>query len=342
MKFPFNWGLAASSQTIAPRGDTCCFSLTANGGPGGKVGQLFDGQNRFGDSGLSPGSYCIDGKGGKPTGFDIDVRQTLTFLGLTDDKHRGCILTEATTQFQCDDGAAPSSGFSVGCDGNLTSNGSPKFAACPTEKNGGYNIYTSAPANQQGCVEITLTADKCKAGCPASPSAVPPPPAPSPPTCPAALTGTWEFPHLIIPVDASSPDKPLGTSYFGSVNVNISSLFNFDIPASHAGKKCSLIFLLPSNDKLETSSYHLSGNGAVNILALESSATGGTTYDNRPPAATDFGATALYPDNSYVIATFDCQGGQRVGYEMQACGNTEFRWFQDYNPAPIGLYLTVC
>lgn len=112
-------------------------------------------------------------------------------LGLTDGQGRGCILTAPTTQWQCDVGATPQGGFSVGCDGTLSYKGNSKFDSCPTGDNGGFNIYSTQPANQQGCVQITLTTDSCKSGCPPPP----PPPPPAKPTakaCPADLTGNWE------------------------------------------------------------------------------------------------------------------------------------------------------
>ena len=71
------WKSLPSSATAINRTDTvsknavsrdtgCCFHLTANGGPGGVVGQLDDGQNRIGQDppGLPIGEYCINGQGG--------------------------------------------------------------------------------------------------------------------------------------------------------------------------------------------------------------------------------------------------------------------------------------
>lgn len=55
----------ANSNALVPRGGSCSFSITVNGGPGGKLGQLSDGQNRIGDHSLSSGSYSIDAKGGQ-------------------------------------------------------------------------------------------------------------------------------------------------------------------------------------------------------------------------------------------------------------------------------------
>ncbi|KAJ9644049.1 hypothetical protein H2199_003917 [Coniosporium tulheliwenetii] len=87
---------------------------------------------------------------------------------------------------------------------------------------------------------------------------------------PPNLSGIWEFPHLIIPIDASNPTKAYGTSYNGHISSNKSAIFNFDFPPSLAGKTCTLIFLLPTQDKLVTSSFTLSGSGRWCLRGLRS------------------------------------------------------------------------
>ncbi|KIE03889.1 GPI anchored cell wall protein, partial [Metarhizium majus ARSEF 297] len=173
-----------------------------------------------------------------------------------------------------------------------------------------------------------------------------PPPAPAPPqpakSCPANLNGVYEFPHLIVSVDKSNPDKAAGTSFFGEVTSSISSIFNFDIPAADAGKTCTLVFLFPRQDELTTSSFTFSGDGKIDFSLLNSPATQGTTWNNQPGKKTDYGITTVAPGNSYTIASFPCPAGQAIGFEMSDCGNTNFRYFQDYNPSPIGLYITKC
>lgn len=250
--------------------------------------------------------YCIDANG-----------------GLTDQNGRGCILTPPTTQFQCDVGASPTDGFSVGCDGKLSFKGDTDgFTACPTGDNGGYNIYTAAPSGQGGCVPITLTADSCKSGCPAAK------------TCPADLSGTYEFPHLIVPVNSQSPDQAYGTSYNGTVSSTISSLFNFDIPASDAGKTCSLVFLFPKQSQLETSAFEFSGAGGIDFAMLKGPASSSTTFNNKPGVAKDYGVTTVSPGNSYTIATFACPANSAIGFELSTSDGSFLNYFEDYNPSP--------
>ncbi|KKY25165.1 putative gpi anchored cell wall protein [Phaeomoniella chlamydospora] len=314
--------LAGAAQAFVARDNTCCFHLTGSGSVGGTVGQLSDGQNRVGGS-QSAATYCIDSNG-----------------GITDGTGRGCILTPPTTQFQCDQGASPTAGFAIGCDGTLTYNGSSKFYACQTGDNG-ENIYTTTTDDQTGCTALTLTADSCKSGCPTSttPSATP---SATSKSCPTNLSGNYQYPHLIVPVSSANPDKEYGTSYNGTITPNdISSIFNFDIPSSYSGETCSLIFLFPEQSQLETSSYSYSGDGKVDFSSLSGTATTSTDYANQPSVASDLGTFTVSPGHSYLISTFSCPAGQAVSYKLSS-SSTNLNYFQDYNPSPIGLYITSC
>ena len=245
-------------------------------------------------------------------------------------------MTPPTTQFQCDTGATPTSGFSIACDGQVSINGNSHFYMCPTGDNGEFNIYSTPPPGQSGCVDITLSASGCYSGCPAPKPAPtpPPPPPPSPPkTCPTALTGNYEFPHLIIPVNSSSPDTASGTSYSGIIAPNVATLFTFDIPSTLKDATCSLIFLLPNQADLRTSSYTLTGNGAMDFAKLSGNPTVATTWNNRPGIAIDYGVTTVAPGGSYKIATFACPAGQQISFEVSSIGGTCLKYFQDFNPS---------
>ncbi len=152
------------------------------------------------------------------------------------------------------------------------------------------------------------------------------------------------------------PNHAAGTSYFAEVSSSISSIFNFDIPSSNAGKTCSLVslplvnpmflcltlvpsqvFLFPEQSHLETSSYTFSGNGGIDICMLSAVATSSTTSSNAPACKTGFGTVTVAPGNSYSIATFPCPAGQAIGFEMKASGDTQLTYFQDFNPSPYAV-----
>ena len=165
----------------------------------------------------------------------------------------------------------------------------------------------------------------------------------SPSGCPASLSGAHEFPHLVVPVNKDSPTTAGGTSYNGTFSTTVSSIFNFDIPESDSGKTCSLVFLLPTQDKLVTSSFTLSGSGGLDVAQLESPATGQTSYSTIPAVKSSLGGpTSVLPGNEYVIASGSCAAGQTISYEVSATGSFALNYFQDSSASAIGFYITVC
>jgi len=126
----------------------------------------------------------------------------------------------------------------------------------------------------------------------------------------------------------------------------VSSIYNFDIPASDAGKTCSLVFLLPTQSQLITSSFTLTGTGGMTVSRLQSPATQQTTYNTCPAVAKDSllprTIDSVTPGNEYVIASGSCFAGQTIAWEVSATGSLSLDYFQNYSPAPIGLYVTVC
>lgn len=79
---------------------------------------------------------------------------------------------------------------------------------------------------------------------------------------------------------------------------------------------------------------------------LKGAATEETTWGNMPTWAEDYGTQSLKPGNGYVVTSFACPAGKREGYVMGAMlphkDPTSLEWFQDYNPEPIGLYVSAC
>lgn len=423
---PLAFTLGASAAVLK-RSD-CCFELTASGSGdvSGTLGQLNDGQNRVGGD-YPAAKYCINQSG-----------------AITDSNGRGCILTPPTTQFQCDEGASPTTGFSIGNGGDVTYNGSTQFYACPAA-DGEYNIYTKPVEGQDKCVEITLSTDgKCASGstpaastpvastpvpvastpgdvtstltqyttecsttgstpAPSAPvpvSSAPPaettpagptpsntqpapesPPASSiqsvtvpassastpvasqpqpstpaatPPTtpsssgssaCPTNLDGDYQYPHLIVPVNSTAPSDSYGTQYNGEISESVCSLFNFDIPADWSAGTCSVLFLLPQKEELETSNYTLSGSGGEAVFKeLSAPADETTTWDSVPEAKGELGSWALEAGKRFVVQSVECSAiaDQTLGYEVCAQGGLELEWFQDWNPSPIGLFVRKC
>ena len=162
-------------------------------------------------------------------------------------------------------------------------------------------------------------------------------------SCPVSLSGKYEFPHLIVPVDKKHPNQAGGTSFNGVISSTISSIFNFDIPPANSGKTCTLVFFLPKQSQLSTSAFSLSGSGGFDVAQLSSPATEKTTYNTVPSVSRDFGGPSnVAPGNEYIISSSSCAAGQRISYKVTATGSLDLKYFQDFNPSPIGFYVTVC
>lgn len=162
--------------------------------------------------------------------------------------------------------------------------------------------------------------------------------------CPFSLVpGKFEYPHLIVPVIKDQADSPQGTSYNGTISPTTSSIFNFDFPAALKGQTCSLVFLLPTQTQLTTSAYTLNGSGGLKVERLQEPATEQTTYSHQPDAEADIGGPdKIEPGSEYIINSGPCYYSDRKSYKVSSTGTLDLDYFQDYNPAPIGLYVTVC
>ncbi|MBK5655643.1 MAG: hypothetical protein I4N50_28560 [Rhizobium sp.] len=179
---------------------------------------------------------------------------------------------------------------------------------------------------------------------PSQPVPAPQPPKPAHPSgsCPADLNGNYQYPHLIVPVDQSSPNTAAGTSYNGKVDSHTCTIFNFDIPQSYAGKTCTVVFLFPEQKDLETSSYTVSGSGHCSFSKLSGNANQQTSWANQPGKESELASFDVAPGNGYVVASGECAAGKTVSYEMCSGGDFALEYFQDYNPSPIGLYVREC
>lgn len=145
-----------------------------------------------------------------------------------------------------------------------------------------------------------------------------------------------------MPVSSAEPDTPQGVGLFATVSGNTSTIFDFDIPTSYSGKTCNLIFLLPRHEQLETSAYTSSGNGAIDFKQLSDVATSTTTFNNQPSVSTDLGTFNIGVGSSTLIKSFACPAGDAIAYELSAVGDTYLYFFEDWNPSPLGLFITVC
>lgn len=105
---------------------------------------------------------------------------------------------------------------------------------------------------------------------------------------------------------------------------------------------CSLEFLFPTRDQLETSAYEFSGAGKFEVSILEGVATTATTYATAPKVAYDFGTFTIEPGTAVNFGSCPdgCPAGKAISFWISPVGDSSLNYFQDSNPCPIGLYVT--
>jgi hypothetical protein len=161
--------------------------------------------------------------------------------------------------------------------------------------------------------------------------------------CPADIKGPYEYPHYIVPVDKSWPNKAYGTKLNGTFSDRICTIFNFDIHPRFAGKTCSLAFLFPQQKHLETSAYTFEAWGdkaGLQFYKLETPATWDTTWNTVGPKEL-LAEGAIYPDLAIGSYTHKCPAGKTES--IMVCGKDVYlNYFQDFNPSPIGMYMRTC
>jgi len=121
----------------------CCFSLYANGGASGYLGQSANGNKLHGHG--NPGKYCLKN-------------------GAVHDAHgRACALSGNNGQWHCSRNQPAQSDFYVTSDNLLSCSSGSTFHACPDTSNyGEWNIHQS-DNGLKGCVPVSLsTSGQCQ------------------------------------------------------------------------------------------------------------------------------------------------------------------------------------
>ncbi|KAJ5887107.1 hypothetical protein N7504_011154 [Penicillium tannophilum] len=252
--------LVAGANALVGRSDSCCFQLTASGGETGTLGQLTDGQVRLGDTTLSAAEFCISNS------------------IITDSEGRGCVVTSETTQFQCDEGATGTSGFSLASSGLLSFDSSSSFIACQTGEDNGRNIYTTNSTSVTECISIQLMGDSCGA---AASSSVASSPVASTPVAPSPVASSSVPSSVAAVAPTSSVPVPSGVMSSAPVPTPTSSYPL--IPTSAAAVSSSTPVIVSTSAVKVTSS---------STTASSTTSTSSTTSASASSAASSTAATS--------------------------------------------------
>ncbi|EXJ62493.1 hypothetical protein A1O7_02931 [Cladophialophora yegresii CBS 114405] len=166
--------------------------------------------------------------------------------------------------------------------------------------------------------------------------------------CPAYLPPfpDFEFAHLAIPVSQNKPDTAYPNTLTPYVTpLDVSMIFNFDIPRSRKGQLCVLEFFFPSQSQLSTSNFEFTGAFGEYTFSLSvwggGAKEGNTTYHNQPLQSNPHSFPRIIhinPGHAWALGSTICAPG-RFAVTMSS-SNSSLRWFQDWNQCPIGLFIT--
>jgi len=87
----------------------------------------------------------------------------------------------------------------------------------------------------------------------------------------------------------------------------------------------------------------MTGSGGIKFDQLTSAAPLSVNYATCPAVKNTLGSVDnVTPGNSYVVSTGSCQAGSTISIEASSTGGLGLQFFEDWNPSPIGVFITSC
>jgi glucan endo-1,3-beta-D-glucosidase len=142
-----------------------------------------------------------------------------------------------------------------------------------------------------------------------------------------------------VPIDNANPDRVIGNSFSADISLTKSTLFDFHLPPTYAGKSCNLTFILPRQSADFWTPFEISSPGGLNFIQLNNLASTTTSRCNVSDGVGVGRIDQLRPGQRYTVSTAACQAGQGIGYELESIGGLDLRFFQLQIP-PLGLFIT--
>jgi len=159
------------------------------------------------------------------------------------------------------------------------------------------------------------------------------------PNVPLDLSGLFQAPQLMVPLDRSNPTTALGTHIIAQLSSTFSTLYTFDIPPEYADKTCNLIFHVPPASQEWWQPFRMTTPGGMLVSRLEAPATALTNGVNVGASKPVGAVNLLAPGEAHLVSSAPCEAGARVGYRVDALGALELEYFQMSVP-PSGLFVT--
>jgi hypothetical protein len=157
-----------------------------------------------------------------------------------------------------------------------------------------------------------------------------------------SLHEPFEFPHQLIPIDKADPTKVIGDGYTVELSPSISTVFVYDVRPEFAGRTCTLALHMPQMDFEfpQTAPVKVRVGGGVSVSRLAAAPESDVNAQNVGDGSLVGTVPMVLPAHQYNIASFPCEAGQRVGYQVDSIGGLDMDWFQMTYPA-LGLFMQV-
>lgn len=166
---------------------------------------------------------------------------------------------------------------------------------------------------------------------------------PVPTSVPTGLRGSFEAPHLIVPIHKANPSRVAGNGYTAQLSPDLSTVFGFDIRPEHQGKLCNLVFYMPPAFPFaDLAPVKIRSPGGINVSRLSSNrvATPEISVDSVGSATLVGTVPSIQFANQYTVTSMPCEAGQNVAYQVDSIGGLTMDFFQMTSP-PLGLFISI-
>jgi hypothetical protein len=158
------------------------------------------------------------------------------------------------------------------------------------------------------------------------------------PHCPADLSGDYIVPKYIVKIDAAQPKRTWPASNHVKICKAVSAVYTFDVPVAWTGKKCKLLFLLPSSTNVN---YTLK-QGQLDVDTFKGVVGEVTNFASLPYKGKDLTAFDVEPEKHVVLKAEECKPGL-VSFDLQPKKKLCLEFEQaDGSDHPIGLFYKAC
>jgi glucan endo-1,3-beta-D-glucosidase len=119
-------------------------------------------------------------------------------------------------------------------------------------------------------------------------------------------------------------------------------VFVYDVRPEFAGRTCTLALYMPQLDFEipQMAPVGVRARGGISVSRLVDAPGSDLNAQNVGNGSLVGIVPTVLPASQYNIASFPCEAGQRVGYQVDSISGLDMNWFQMTYPA-LGLFMQV-